>query len=103
MVGEAAMNPLSYTILVGGSLATAASLSATGARALDVVDAREDLLKVEELATEAAIDRYTFFRDAYVQRRRYLIYDGEVPEENEYDIDVDINLDQEMEELESTE
>ena len=27
----------------------------------------------------AALDRYTFIRNGYLQRRRYLIYDGKVP------------------------
>ena len=100
LVGDAAMNPLSYSLFVGGSLSTAASLSATGARAVDTVDTRADLLKVEKIATEAAIDRYAYFRDAYKQRRRYLIYDGEVPEDEQYDFDVDINFDEELDELE---
>ena len=32
---------------------------------------------------QAAIDRYTFIRNAYFQRRRYLIYDGKPPPEAE--------------------
>ena len=103
LVGDAAMNPLSYTILVGGSLSTVASLSATGARAVETVDTRADLINVEKVATEAAIDRYAFFRDAYLQRRRHLIYDGEVPEDKQYDFDVDIDFDEGLEELEDAE
>jgi phospholipid-binding lipoprotein MlaA len=100
LVGDAAMNPLSYTILVGGSLSTVASLSATGARGVETVDTRANLINVEKLATEAAIDRYAFFRDAYLQRRRHLIYDGEVPEDKQYDFDVDIDFDEDLDELE---
>jgi phospholipid-binding lipoprotein MlaA len=103
LVGDAAMNPLSYTLLVGGSLSTVASLSATGARAVETVDNRADLIKVEKIATEAAIDRYAFFRDAYLQRRRYLIYDGEVPEDQQYDFDVDIDFDDDLDDLEEVE
>jgi phospholipid-binding lipoprotein MlaA len=103
LVGDAAMNPLSYTLLVGGSLSTVASLSATGARAVETVDNRADLIKVEKIATEAAIDRYAFFRDAYLQRRRCLIYDGEVPEDQQYDFDVDIDFDDDLDDLEEVE
>ena len=31
----------------------------------------------------AALDRYTFIRNAYLQRRRYLVYDGKPPPETE--------------------
>jgi phospholipid-binding lipoprotein MlaA len=30
---------------------------------------------------EAALDRYVFQRDAYLQRRRSLVYDGRPPRE----------------------
>ena len=30
---------------------------------------------------EIALDKYTFVRDAYLARRRSLVYDGEPPEE----------------------
>ena len=34
-------------------------------------------------STPAALDRYTFIRNAYLQRRRYLVYDGKPPPEPE--------------------
>jgi phospholipid-binding lipoprotein MlaA len=43
--------------------------------AVGVVDTRVQLLDAEELITG---DRYTFLRDAYVQRRNYLQADGVV-------------------------
>ncbi len=103
LVGDAAMNPLSYTILVGGSLSSVASWSSAGARGVETVDTRANLINVEKLATEAALDRYAFFRDAYLQRRRHLIYDGEVPEDKQYDFDVDIDFDDDLDELEGSE
>jgi len=30
---------------------------------------------------EAVIDRYSFIRDAYLQRRRSLVYDGNPPKQ----------------------
>lgn len=46
--------------------------------AVDVIDRRAGLLKAEELIFG---DRYTFIRDAYLQRRSYLINDGEVQDD----------------------
>lgn len=43
------------------------------------VDARAELLEQEEIVDEAALDKYEFLRDAYLQRRRSLIYDGDPP------------------------
>ena len=39
------------------------------------------LLKQEDLLEGAALDKYTFLRDAYLQHRRNLVYDGNPPEE----------------------
>lgn len=34
---------------------------------------------------EAALDRYIFIREAYMQRRQNLVYDGNPPEDPEFD------------------
>jgi phospholipid-binding lipoprotein MlaA len=49
--------------------------------ALDFVNIRANLLDATDLLEEAALDRYAFVRDAYFQRRRNLIYDGNPPPE----------------------
>lgn len=49
--------------------------------ALRATDDRADLLKVEGVLDGAALDRYSFIRDAYLQRRRNAVYDGDPPEE----------------------
>lgn len=46
--------------------------------ALDAVDVRADLLQSEELIQG---DRYSFIRDVYLQRRAFLLSDGEVEDE----------------------
>jgi len=46
---------------------------------LDLIQTRANLLDASNILEEAALDRYTFVRDAYFQRRRYLIYDGDPP------------------------
>lgn len=50
-----------------------------GLLALDVVNTRANLLEAEKILDAAAIDRYTFLRDSYLQRREYLIEDGNPP------------------------
>jgi phospholipid-binding lipoprotein MlaA len=49
--------------------------------ALRLVGVRADLLEASRILEEAALDKYTFQRDAYLQRRRSLIYDGQPPRE----------------------
>lgn len=50
-----------------------------GVTALRVVDKRANLLDASHLLEEAAFDKYSFLRDSYLQRRLYLIYDGNPP------------------------
>src|SRR6266513_5754957 len=49
--------------------------------ALRLVNVRADLLDASRILEEAALDKYSFQRDAYLQRRRSLIYDGHPPRE----------------------
>jgi phospholipid-binding lipoprotein MlaA len=46
---------------------------------LDLVQTRASLLDATDLLEQAALDRYAFLRNAYFQRRRSLIYDGNPP------------------------
>ena len=50
---------------------------------LTYIDLRADALSASGLVDTAALDRYTFIRNAYLQRRRYLVYDGKPPPEKE--------------------
>lgn len=81
LIGDAAMNPISY-------LDSYISLGLFG---LNAIDTRADNLSLEKIASEAAVDRYSFFRDAYISKRNYLVLDGNVPEE---DIDFDENFEE---------
>jgi phospholipid-binding lipoprotein MlaA len=54
--------------------------------ALQLVDTRAGLLSASGVIDGLAFDKYTFIRDAYIARRRNLVYDGnppELPEEKE--------------------
>ena len=50
---------------------------------LDKVRTRANLLKAESVLDDAALDKYTFLRDAWLQRRRNQVYDGSPPKEKE--------------------
>jgi phospholipid-binding lipoprotein MlaA len=46
-----------------------------------LIDIRANLLRVGQLLDDAALDRYTFTRDAFLQRRRNEVHDGDLPDE----------------------
>ncbi len=50
---------------------------------LDKVRTRANLMKAESILDQAALDRYTFVRDAWLQRRRNQVFDGNAPREKD--------------------
>jgi phospholipid-binding lipoprotein MlaA len=52
-----------------------------GLQFLQGIELRADLLASERMLNELALDKYTFVRDTYLQRRRNAVYDGDPPEE----------------------
>lgn len=72
LIGDAAMNPVTYIDSTGVRL---------GLFGIKAIDTRADNLSTTEIADEAAVNRYEFYRDAYLQRRQYLVYDGVPPED----------------------
>ena len=53
------------------------------AMAVRIIDKRAGLLDAGNMLNQAAIDKYTFTRDAYLQYRRNQVYDGNPPEEDD--------------------
>lgn len=49
----------------------------TALNGLRIVNTRANLLRLGTLLEEASLDKYSFARDAYLQRRRALVLDGE--------------------------
>ena len=86
LIGDAGMNPITY---VGGSIVPMAMF------AVNATDQRADNLSTEKIASEAAIDRYEFFRDSYLQQREYLITDGNVSEDDEAEFILSLDIDDE--------
>ncbi|HSG88131.1 MAG TPA: VacJ family lipoprotein [Pseudomonadales bacterium] len=50
--------------------------------ALDIVSFRASLLATSSIVDDSSLDTYTFTRDAFLQRRRFLRYNGELPAED---------------------
>jgi phospholipid-binding lipoprotein MlaA len=53
------------------------------AMALRIVDKRASLLQTTDLLSGAAIDKYSFTRDSYLQFRRNQVFDGNPPDDEE--------------------
>ena len=60
-----------------------------GITALQVINTRANLLGASQLLDDIALDKYSFLRDAYLQRRRSLVFDGDEPASAEprYDLE----------------
>lgn len=52
---------------------------------LNAVDTRAGLLRASRILESASLDPYIFLRDAYLQRRESLVYDGNPPAEDDFD------------------
>lgn len=78
---DTAALPVDWHFDVISSFRPVAARNAT--YAVRAVDTRSNLLRVSSVLEEAALDKYSFTRDAYLQRRRAEVYDntenGEVP------------------------
>jgi phospholipid-binding lipoprotein MlaA len=54
-----------------------------GLTGLQLVNVRAGLLGAGKMLDDIALDKYSFVRDAYLQRRRSLVFDGDPPPEPE--------------------
>ena len=74
--------------------------------ALMTIDTRAQLLGASKVVDQAALDSYVFIRDAYLQRRRSLVYDGNPPREkfkdgpgsgpSKEDLELELELEREL-------
>lgn len=80
LLGDAAMNPVFYV----GVFPITAGLST-----VRIVDIRSDHLGTEKILSEAALDRYEFIKNSYFQSRNYLVNDGNLPEDEVPDSDLE--------------
>ena len=73
--------PLDVQVLP--ALAVADAKGKLAVSALQLVNQRANLLAATGMLDDIAFDKYVFTRDAYLQRRRSLVYDGDPPEVEE--------------------
>lgn len=85
LAATSAMNPINY--FTGPFISF-------GLSALNAVDARANALILGEIAAEAALDRYTFFRDSYLAQRKSLVLDGKEFQEDKAEFDIDKALEE---------
>lgn len=52
---------------------------------LDLVQTRAGLLKAGRVLDEAALDKYSFTREAWLQRRRNMVFDGRPPKDPDFE------------------
>ena len=55
-----------------------------------IVNRRAELLGTSKVLETAALDPYEFLRDAYLQRRRNMVYDGNPPRDDDDDVDIKV-------------
>lgn len=68
------LNPMTYLNGIGGIVTIPLGV-------LNAVNKRANLLEATSIRDQAALDPYTFVREAYRQQREYKIYDGNPPGE----------------------
>ncbi len=89
MLVDVAANPATYMGFVTIGIAPAMG-------AVAAVDTRAGLLDTEEIVDEAALDKYEFLRDAYLQRRRSLVHDGNPPRSMDDELEGPDETDQDL-------
>ncbi len=88
MLGDALLDPTTYAFLLSGGAINAVSVASS---TLDVTDTRAGLMTTEKIVDEGAVDRYDFIKDSYQQHREYLVNDGNVPEDDGFDLLEEVN------------
>ena len=74
-------HPLTYSFTYSVS-----SLYLLPVTALEFINLRANLLDTSDFLNEAALDPYSFVREAYLQQREFLIHDGNPPGESQDDL-----------------
>ena len=92
-IRDSAAYPVDFQANLIGSVANAVTTTKevalrTGMWGANFTGRRADLLDASSLVDQAALDRYSFIRDAFLQRRRSLVYDGNPPREKEVGINI---------------
>ncbi len=71
---------LPFEVLASPEQVTSSISVRNSLTALRIINLRANLLGATQLLDDIALDKYSFIRDAHLQRRRSLVYDGEPPD-----------------------
>lgn len=82
-IGNVLLDPF-FWIAREGDSSTEKTVILTSLYALDLIDTRASLIEAVETAKSSSLDYYLFMQSSYHQYRLGLIYDGDVPEEEEF-------------------
>jgi phospholipid-binding lipoprotein MlaA len=74
IAGDIAANPINWVTPVAWPYSVGS---------IRIIDKRANLLSASNILDQAAIDRYEFIRNAYLQDRNYKIHDGNLPLDEE--------------------
>jgi phospholipid-binding lipoprotein MlaA len=74
IAGDIAANPINWVNPIAWPYSVGA---------LRIIDKRANLLSASNILDQAAVDRYEFIRNAYLQDRNYKIHDGNLPLDEE--------------------
>jgi phospholipid-binding lipoprotein MlaA len=85
------------TFAFGGSMLADGWKAELAVTSLNLVSLRADLLAAGNLVNDIALDKYAFIRDAYLQRRQNLIYNGEPPDQGDEEEEPFIDESKELE------
>jgi phospholipid-binding lipoprotein MlaA len=71
------------TFYYAASITSSTGQAVFAGGAIKSIDTRADLLGAERILQTAALDKYLYIREAYLARRKYLVHDGNPPEEED--------------------
>ena len=90
LVGDAFFDPLNYTLFASFAVSAVSTL----ADVVEVTDTRAGFMTSEKIVNEAAIDRYSFIKESYLQYREFQINDGNISDEDDL-LELDMNFEDE--------
>lgn len=93
-LGDALLNPLTYTFVFAGSEIIFSTLNA-GAKMVDINDTDTDLGSSEQMGDDVSFEHYELTKNAYLQRRKYLVNDGNVPDADQLQLADEVITDDE--------
>jgi phospholipid-binding lipoprotein MlaA len=81
-VDSAGLDPANNIIYKGTPFSNRDSTVANSLTVIETINGRAQLLRAGSILDQAALDRYLYIRELYLQRRNNLVFDGNPPKED---------------------